>query len=240
MAEQKVKIQSIVTGQLPSFVSDDFPLVGEFLKQYYISQEFKGSATDLIQNIDNYLKLNNITDIVDSTFLRSDITFSDTTITVDPPNFTNGFPDHYGLLKIDDEVITYTHKTLTTFEGCVRGFSGVTALQGSNTPDQLTFSSTKAAAHKAGTWPNQTKVENLSVLFLKEFLKKVKYQFTPGFEDRTLHSDLNQNLFIKQSTDFYDSKGTDESFKSLFGALYGEKVDGINPRDYLFRPSAAG
>jgi hypothetical protein len=60
MAEQKVKIQSIVEGQLPSFVSDDFPLVGEFLKQYYISQEFQGSASDLIQNIDDYLKLDNL------------------------------------------------------------------------------------------------------------------------------------------------------------------------------------
>ena len=37
-----------------------------------------------------------------------------------------GFPDEYGLLKINDEIITYTGKTHTTFTGCIRGFSGIT------------------------------------------------------------------------------------------------------------------
>ena len=55
-----------------------------------------------------------------------------------------------------------------------------------------------------------------------------------------MDSDLNQNLFIKQSKDFYSSKGTDESFKILFASLYGEKVEVIKPRDYLFKPSDAG
>ena len=32
---QRVKIQSIVESQLPSFVQNDFPLLAEFLKQYY-------------------------------------------------------------------------------------------------------------------------------------------------------------------------------------------------------------
>ena len=48
-------------------------------------------------------------------------------------------------------------------------------------------------------------VYNLSGLFLGEFLKKLKRQFIPGFSDRTLDSDLNENLFIKQAKDFYSS-----------------------------------
>ena len=235
MAEQKVKIQSIVDGQLPGFVSNDFPLVGEFLKQYYISQEFQGSANDLIQNIDDYLKLDNLTNTVSSTITTQDIDFVQTSISVGAPNFTRGFPNRYGLIKIGNEIITYTSKTSTSFEGCIRGFSGVTSLEGTNTPDQLVFSTSSSEEHSSGAT-----VENLSVLFLNEFLRKVKQQFSPGFEDRTLYSGLNQNLFVKQSTDFYDSKGTDESFKILFGALYGEKVQVIKPRDFLFRPSDAG
>jgi hypothetical protein len=80
---------------------------------------------------------------------------------------------------------------------------------------------------------------NLSSLFLKEFLSKIKYQLTPGFENRTLDKDLNQSLFIKQSKDFYRSKGTDESFEILFRSLYGEDVSIIKPKEYLFRPSDA-
>ena len=53
---QRVQIQSIVENQLPSFVQDDFPLLGEFLKEYYVSQEYPGASTDLLQNIDEYLK----------------------------------------------------------------------------------------------------------------------------------------------------------------------------------------
>jgi hypothetical protein len=82
-------------------------------------------------------------------------------------------------------------------------------------------------------------IRNLSSLFLKEFLLKTKYQLLPGLENRTLSSNINQSLFIKQSKDFYLSKGTDESFKILFNALYGESSVIIRPKDYLFRPSDA-
>ena len=56
-------------------------------------------------------------------------------------NFTVGFPDKNGLIKIDDEIIFYETKTDSNFEGCRRGFSGITSHVGSNTPDKLVFSS---------------------------------------------------------------------------------------------------
>ena len=169
MAEQKVKFQSIVEGQLPSFVASDFPLVGEFLKQYYISQEFQGSSVDLIQNIDSYLKLDTLTTTVNSTTLSASVDYNDTTITVGAPNYTHGFPEKYGLLKIDDEIITYTSKTTISFKGCVRGFSGITSYIGTNTPDQLVFSSSKISTHE-----NESVVQNLSTLFLNWTLKLTK------------------------------------------------------------------
>ena len=235
MAETRVKIQSVVENQLPEYIIEESPLLVDFLKQYYISQEYPGSPTDLLQNIDIYTKLSEIFKYNESTLLLSDITFSDTTISVKDPNFTRGFPDRYGIIKIDDEIITYTSKTLTSFEGCVRGFSGVTSYSKTNSPEELVFSSSLASDHSANAV-----VYNLSKLFLDEFLQKLKYQFIPGFSDRQLDSDLNQNVFIKQSKDFYSSKGTDKSFQILFGALFGENVEVIKPRDYLFRPSDAG
>jgi len=235
MSETRVKVQSIIENQIPNFISEESPLLVEFLKQYYVSQEYPGSAADIIQNIDNHIKLDNIFSSIESTVLLSDITFVDTTITVTESTFTRYFPERYGIIKIDDEIITYTNKTLTTFEGCVRGFSGVTSYSKTNNPDELVFSTSVASDHSAGAT-----VYNLSFLFLQEFLQKIKNQFLPGFSDRNLDSDLNQKLFITQSKDFYNSKGTDNSFKILFGALYGEKVEIIKPRDYLFRPSDAG
>ena len=49
---QRVQIQSIVESQLPSFVQTDFPLLGEFLQQYYVSQEAPTASADVLQNID--------------------------------------------------------------------------------------------------------------------------------------------------------------------------------------------
>ena len=191
MAETRVKIQSVIENQIPDFIAEESPLLVEFLKQYYISQEYQGASFDLIQNIDKYVKIDEILKTEDSTILLSDISFLDTTITVKDPVFTNGFPDKYGIIKINKEIITYTSKTLTTFEGCVRGFSGVTSYKKPNVSDELVFESSAADTHT-----RETKIYNLSDLFLQEFFAKIKGQFIPGFSERSLDSDLNKRSFI--------------------------------------------
>ncbi|GIU74784.1 MAG: hypothetical protein KatS3mg004_1871 [Bryobacteraceae bacterium] len=51
----------------------------------------------------------------------------DTTISVESTGV--GFPDEYGILSIDDELIVYTGKTATQFTGCQRGAFGTVAAQ---------------------------------------------------------------------------------------------------------------
>ena len=237
MSEKRIKFSNIVRNQLPAYVREEFPLVAEFLSQYYLAQEFQGAPIDLIQNIDRYVKLDEVSSQAESSILLNDISSFDSTIFVDislTSTGTNGFPEKYGLLKINDEVITYTGKTFNSFTGCIRGFSGISSYKSQNQPDQLVFSKSESADHSSGST-----ITNLSSLFLKEFLLKIKYQLTPGFENRTLNKDLNNSLFIKQSKDFYRSKGTDESFEILFRVLYGEDASIIRPKEYLFRPSDA-
>ena len=112
MTETRIKISSIVENQLPQFVLEEFPLVSEFLSQYYTSLESQGNVSDILQNIDQYIKVDQLTNLVESTELFSNVTFFDSTISV---LSTAGFPDSYGLLLIDSEIITYTSKTSTTF-----------------------------------------------------------------------------------------------------------------------------
>jgi len=234
MVEKRIKISNVVKNQLPSYVREEFPLVSEFLSQYYLSQEFKGAPADLIQNIDQYIKIDESSRTPESVILASNISFVDTTIYIESLYGTRGFPDSYGILQIDDEIITYTGKTFDSFTGCIRGFSAITSLKGNNDLNQLVFKDTDSQEHAAGAV-----ILNLSDLFLKEFLLKTKYQILPGFQDRILYSELNQSLFIKQAKDFYNSKGTDKSFSILFGALYGEEVEIIRPKDFLLKPSNA-
>jgi hypothetical protein len=300
MSNTRVKISSIVQSQLPDFVREEYPLVSEFLKEYYNSLEGKGGTLDVLQNIDQYVKIDNLTeslfsrtvtikptspqsyfsisggfsindllvykngtkleknvdyftvqttavtltqqavneDILEfviqspsSTFLTSDVDFTDDTINVAS---TYGFPDSNGIIKIDSEIILYKDKTSTSFTNCTRGFSGITSYRSENRPDQLEFSTSEISTHS-----NNSKVENLSSLLLKEFLTKLKKQLVPGFEDREFADGLNQKNFIKQAKDFYKSKGTDDSYKVLFRALFGENVEVLKPRDFLLKPSDA-
>ena len=231
--ESKVKIQQIVESQLPSFILDESPNAVEFLKQYYVSQEYQGGPIDITDNLDQYLKLDNLSPeaIVSSTTLSADIADSSTTIQV---SSTKGFPNQYGLFKIDDEIITYTGITTNSFTGCIRGFSGITDYHQELNQENLVFSTSTAAAHAA----NST-VQNLSSLFLKEFYKKLKYTFTPGFENLTFVDEIDAGNFIKHAKDFYESKGTDDSIRILFNVLFGETPTVVNLEEYLIKPSAS-
>ena len=82
--DKRIQVNTIIENQLPDFVLDDFPNAVEFLKQYYISQEFQGGPSDLISNFDQYLKADNLVPevIVGFTTTTASISTTDTTINV--------------------------------------------------------------------------------------------------------------------------------------------------------------
>jgi len=231
MKKNTVKLSSLVQSQVPSFVRDESPLLIEFLKEYYNYLESPGNPADILQNIDAYKKLDNLVNSKESTVLTEELDLFDFTIAVES---TAGFPQDNGLIRIDDEIIYYKTKTETTFEECTRGFSGNISYIDPSKKDSLIFEKTFISFHESGS-----DVINLYNLLLQEFLLKAKSHFLPGLEDTELYSELNQALFIKQSKDFYSSKGTDDSFKILFKALFGEDINVIRPKEFLFKPSAS-
>lgn len=229
---KRVKIGSIVESQIPEFLSVESPLFVEFLKQYYQSLEHQSGSIDIISNITQYKnskKFNNI-DLIESTSLTSDVLAFDTTINV---LSTKGWPDTYGLLKINDEIITYLSKTETTFENCIRGFSGVDSLESLDNPEFLQFSSTSASEHIS-----ETVVNNLSNLFLTKFFEKFKFEFLPGFESRDFYENISIENIAYRIKDLYSSKGTDQSYKLLFKILYGSDIEIIKPQQYTLSPSS--
>ena len=220
--DKRIKVNTIIENQLPEFLVSDFPNATEFLKQYYISQEFQGGPTDLITNFDQYLKVDNLVPevVVGVTTISAGISTTDTTITV--PS-TKGFPSEYGLLKIDDEIISYNGITSTTFTGCIRGFSGITGYNvGVSSSlleinrESLKFDQTTASSHTSGST-----LTNLSVIFIQEFFKKLKKTFLPGLENNDFADNLDVGNFTKFARSFYQSKGIEESVRILFKVLYG-------------------
>jgi len=231
--DKRVKVQQIIENQLPEFILSESPKTADFLKQYYISQEYTSGPIDLVDNLDQYLKLDNLTPevIKGHTNLSVGIGTADKTISV---TSTKGYPNEYGLLKIGDEIITYTGSTTNSFTGCERGFSGITSYRDINNPSEIIFSDSSAGTHVTGS-----KVQNLSALFLQEFYKKLKIVFTPGLENSDFVSELDVNNFIKEARTFYEAKGTEESFRILFNILYGVNPKVIDLEKYLVKPSSA-
>ena len=124
---KRVKINTIIDTQIPEFLTVESPLFSEFLKQYYYSLEHQSGSIDIVANITKYKnsKIFNNFDLKEQTILTSDVLSFDDTINVES---TVGWPDSYGLLKINDEIITYLSKTETSFQNCIRGFSGIERL----------------------------------------------------------------------------------------------------------------
>ena len=222
----KIKIQDILENQIPEQIHVENPKFAEFLQQYYISQEIQGGSVDITDNLVNYLNLDNLTpDVVSGSYtLSSAVSSTDTTISV---SNTKGFPDTYGLLKIGDEIITYKSKTATSFVDCIRGFSGI--VEHGKT---LTFSSTNAANHTNGS-----SVSNLSVSFLNEIYQNTKFLLLNELESTSLSGSLNVNTFIKNTKSLYQTKGTIESIRILFNALYGITPQVIDLEQFVTKSS---
>jgi hypothetical protein len=204
----------------------------QFLKGYYLSLEVQSGTLDLANNINKYKTVEqfNNDSLISSTTLTTNVLSFDTTINVAS---TKGWPSKYGLLKINDEIITYTTKTDTSFDGCLRGFSGIDVISSSENSEFLNFSSSSANEHL-----NDSTVTNLSNLFLIEFFDKFKAEFLPGFEGRDFNGSISIENILTSIRTFYASKGTDKSYKLLFKILYGKDIEIIKPQDFTLIPSS--
>ena len=123
MSDKKVKISNILGSQIPDFIQADNPLFKEFLSQYYESEEREYGSTYLSDHISSLKKISTVADISlvekqtvpapNSTNPESPVVLASLTYAFDDEITVNrgeGFPDTYGLLKIDNEIITYTGK----------------------------------------------------------------------------------------------------------------------------------
>ena len=231
---RKVKIESILESQIPEFLASDSPLFKEFLTQYYISQTHSTGTLDFANNLTEYKNISTYASeklytVSNPCKLTEDVLSFDDEIQV---NSTLGFPDKYGLLEIDKEIITYTGITTNSFTGCIRGFSGVSEIDDTEDVSGLIFSVTSSEEHT-----KKTIVKNLNLVFYKKLFEKFKAQYLPDFENREFESNTDLELILTRARDFYLTKGTDTSFKILFEILYNDVVSIIKPQDYVIRSS---
>ena len=237
---RKVKIETILESQIPGFLASDSPLFKEFLTQYYISQTHSTGTLDFANNLTDYKNISTYaSEKLYTTYEGNECNLSRDVLTFDDEiivNSTIGFPDKYGLLQIDNEIITYTSITANSFTGCIRGFSGVSDISDVEDITGLIFSSTLAEEHLI-TSNSKVIVKNLNTIFYKKIFEKFKSQYLPDFENREFSSKVDLDLILSRAKDFYLTKGTDISYKILFEVLYNDAIEILKPQEYLIRSS---
>ena len=103
---KRVKFSNIVESQIPEFLNEESPFFKEFLESYYASVEHQSGTVDLAVNLPKYRQIPafNRESLIPYTALTETITSGQTSIKV---LSTAGWPDKFGLLKIDNEIIVY-------------------------------------------------------------------------------------------------------------------------------------
>ncbi len=221
-------ISYLIENQLPNFIVEDYQLFGSFLKSYYGQQELQGGILDLINNLTTYRDINFYDNSVFSTTsLSSAASNSQSSISVVS---TEGYPDQ-GLVKIDDEIIFYTSKTDTTLDGLRRGVHGNTTL--GDLYHTSNFVSTVADNHAV-----DSKVQNLSNLFLFSLIQGFESEYLAGIPEKYLRGEIDKRTLIKNIGSFYKAKGTKRSIQFLFNALISSgETDVYYPKDITLKAS---
>ena len=106
---KRVKFSHIIESQIPEFLNEESPFFKEFLDKYYTSVEHQSGTVDLATNLPKYRQITafNNESLIPYTFLTKKTFAGSRQIKV---LSTTGWPDKYGLLKIDNEIIVYRNK----------------------------------------------------------------------------------------------------------------------------------
>ena len=220
--EEKTSIVStLIENQFPQHVQENNSKFLSFLTSYYESQEGKYGPFDIASNLSEYYNISYFRPnrLVESVELSSDISSTDTTITV---SSTKGYP-RSGYIRIDSEIIFYKSKTATTFNGCVRGTD---ALVLTNVPkSEITLEKTSAASHTA-----KAKVYNVAFNYSKEFFKRIKSELGVLIPE-VLDESLDVGAFLKNIKSFYSAKGSLNSHRIVFRILFNDRRFDLKLKD---------
>ena len=238
MAAIKKRISTLVDKQLPDFISAEYPKFSAFVQKYYEQLELQGQPLDIIQNLTKYADIDFYEKqlLSEYTVSTSNISTVATEIFVDN---TDSFPETFGYVLIDDEIIFYASKTANSFVDCVRNVSGTTKL------GDLYNSS----IYKQGDYGNGVghlsgvEVYNISNLFLYAFVKNYESQYLASFPEESLKPEVDKRTLIKNIKQFYRAKGTDQSIKFIFNSIVAQDQTDIPsiyyPKDTTLKASSS-
>jgi len=236
-----LQVSNSIEGQIPLYLSSEYPNFVNFLKDYYRYLETNGNALDLINGLQDLVDVDTYSGVDLTARLKSPVSATaDEIIVLDHVEF----PRTNGLLKIDNEVILYKSRDhitddfgaykLTVFSGCVRGFAyNDLDIDNGFTPNIETTPEVHSAT---------STVYNQSYQYILYFLEKIRQQYLTDFPKNVLADNIdkvNINVILQKVKDFYLTKGTPQGIDFYFKFLFQEDPELLNYSDYLMSPSSA-
>jgi hypothetical protein len=236
-----LRVSNAIEGQIPQYLTTEYPNFVNFLKDYYRYLETNSNALDLINGLQDLVDVDTYSGVDLTGRLKTPVSATADEIVV--LNHVE-FPRTNGLLKINDEVIFYKSRDhitdeagaykLTIFSGCVRGFTyNDLDLDNGFTPNITTTPSLHSAT---------SIVYNQSYQYILYFLEKLRRQYLADFPKNVLQDNIdkvNINVILEKIKDFYLTKGTPQGIDFYFKFLFQEDPELINYSDYLMAPSSA-
>jgi len=227
------KISTVVEGQIPEFIREDHHNFVEFVKSYYEFLEQVTPPVDIPLLVDNP---NKIVYTAYNPYGKSAFQVGEI---IEQYANDNDPTDVTASATVFASVATSTKAivTVTTIGGSLGRFLRNREIIG-KTSGAKWWPAVNVTQSPTGTIQAAYDISNIRDLdqMTTQYLKFIKREiasglpvnFTKGVDTRTA---------LKNLRDFYQSKGTEHSFRLLFRLVFGEDIDIFLPKDIMLRPS---
>ena len=227
------KISVIVEDQLPGFIREDHDNFVQFVKSYYEFLELTNPPVDMPLRFVN----------------PSETTYTSTNKYGAGPLLVGETINQYAD-AVDSTIITASavvfayNATATTKTVTITGIAGTTGLFIANkeiigeSSGAKYWPSSNIKQAPTGALQASYDISNIRDMDLmsNQYIDFIKKEIASGFPAR-FDKGIDERTALKNLRDFYQSKGTENSFRLLFRLVFGEDIDIYLPSENMLRPS---
>ena len=235
------KISELIEGQLPNFLQEEGPKFIKFIENYY--QWLETSKIEV--SVDGDLNLDftqNSYNIVASKTINGGELSKKVYA-----NLINAYPLNSGnyvffVKEYNEDPNLPITRGFSAGDSVTLNIENLTTQETSEFQGSLEIVSyiQNASLSSKSLWNLQDIDRTLDEyvdFFMKEYLEGFPLSFPTQSESTDIDVENFKKFLIKNSKEFYQSKGTEDSFKFFFRAIFNEEIDLKYPKEELFKTS---
>jgi len=235
------KISELIEGQLPNFLQEEGPKFIKFIENYY--QWLETSKIEVSVDGDLNLDFNqNSYNIVASKTINGGELSKKVYA-----NLINAYPLNSGnyvffVKEYNEDPNLPITRGFSAGDSVTLNIENLTTQETSEFQGSLEIVSyiQNASLSSKSLWNLQDIDRTLDEyvdFFMKEYLEGFPLSFPTQSESTDIDVENFKKFLIKNSKEFYQSKGTEDSFKFFFRAIFNEEIDLKYPKEELFKTS---